>query len=92
MTEVSDGPLGHDPRPDVNGSGPVGDVNAVKIEPLAVVANETTVTTALIEGLDGGLDHHYPSDPWRSTDTISSAVVAASRPLLFSSLAERSSA
>jgi hypothetical protein len=92
VTEVSDGPFGRDPLTDINSSGPVGNVDAVKVQPLAVLGNQTTVTTALIEGLDPSVDHYFPREPWRSTDTISRAVVAASRPLLFSSFAERSSA
>lgn len=92
MAEVSDGPLGRDPLTDINRSGAVGNVDTVKVQPLAVVGNQTTVAAVIVEGLDTSVDHHYPREPWRSTDTISRAVVAASRPLLFSSFAERSSA
>lgn len=78
---------------DGDASGSVGDAHAVEVETFAVIRTHQSVATMVAERLDPTLHRRYePSDPCRSTDTISSAVVAASRPLLFSSFAERSSA
>jgi hypothetical protein len=58
VTEVPDGPISRHPFAEPNGSGSVSDVDAVKVQPLAVLGDQTTVTAALVEGLDTSVQHH----------------------------------
>jgi hypothetical protein len=71
----------------------VDDVDAVEEETLSGLVGQVAVAAPIVEVLDDADDHAQPaSEPWRSTDTISTAVRADSRPLLVSSGSERTSA
>jgi hypothetical protein len=93
MTETSDVATSRDDCAQCDVPTSVGDVDAVKVESFAFTGANQSVAAVFVEHLDETLQHRYdPKEPWRSTDTISRAVVAASRPLFSSSFDERSSA
>jgi hypothetical protein len=93
VTSVSNAATSRHSLVEFDASRAVDNVHAVKVKVPAVVGPKRPVTAVIVEGFNPAVKHRYePSEPWRSTDTISSAVVAASRPLLFSSLAERTNA
>jgi hypothetical protein len=91
--QTSDLALGRSSNSDGNRPRSIANFDAVKVETLTLLAEQITVTPMVVKRFDEPGDHFYgASEPWRRIETISSAVSAASRPLLVKSGIERSSA